>query len=79
MLNKLSLVSTIYILEVLIDWLTVYSYSSENGYNDRTDADIIQQQISKETIKHHVRRITYGSMKTFRLVDHALLHYLLAK
>ena len=45
---------------------------SENGYNDKTDADIIQQHISNETIKHHVRRITQGNMETFRLVEHAI-------
>ena len=37
-----------------------------------TDEDVIRLFISREQLKHHVRRITQGAHETFRLIDLAI-------
>ncbi len=38
-------------------------------FNSVTDEDMVRLYVSKEQLKHHVRRVTLGAQETFRLVQ----------
>lgn len=41
-------------------------------YSSLTDHDMLRLHISKETLKHYVRRVTMGAQETFRHVQLAI-------
>lgn len=41
-------------------------------FNSVTDEDMVRLYVTKEQLKHHVRRVTLGAQETFRLVQIAI-------
>lgn len=56
-------------LELLIQAVRA---GSPDNFTSLSDEDVMRLHISKEVLKHYVRRITVGAQETFRLVNNAI-------
>lgn len=44
-----------------------------------SDEDVVRHYISREQLKHHVRRVTLGAQETFRLIQQAIQDHMQKK